>query len=247
MRSAVSLDKIANDVCIALGDTHFNHKLTVVNHLLDCYRDFSLYIGAEVSVKTVCLKYGNVINLPNDFVYETKVGVRVNDNIAILSLDNSNLENRVNDTECRSYFTQIWDGEDDGATVSFYNVQGGKGELYGRGRGVNNPGTFSINRRDGVIEIGSHIPLGAEIIVEYITDNVSDVGLKMIPTEAKKMHEYFALSEMQMSSKYSNITKAQINRNRYETEFGRVKRLYNYRDPKIIVDAINACFSPTNY
>lgn len=247
MRSAIELDKIANDVCIALGDTHFNNKLTVVNHLIDCYRDFSLYVGTEINVKTQCLNYANVINLPKDFIYETKVGVRMNGRIAILTLDKNQHTHSYNDTECREYLSQIWDGHYRGEGYYFYNAPVGYGELYGYGRGVVNRGTYNINRRDGVIEIGSHIPDGCEIFVEYMSDNVKDFGLKVVPTEAKKMHEYFALSEMYMGAKYSNITKSQINRNRYEVEFMRVKRLYNQRDPQQVIDAINASFSPTNY
>lgn len=247
MRAAVSLDKVANDVCISLGDTHFNHKMTVVNHLIDCYRDFSLYIGTELNIRTECLQYGNVIHLPDDFVYETKVGVRNNGRIAILHLNVHQDQVETNDTDCRCYMQQIWDGDYRGEGFYFYNTPSGFGELYGLGRGVSNSGTYKINRRDGVIELGSNIPHGSEIFIEYMSDSVSDVGLKMIPTEAKKVHEYFALAEMYMGFKFSNITKAQINRNQYEMEFKKVKRLYNQRDPRQVIDAINAAFSPTNY
>lgn len=247
MRSAINLDKIANDVCISLGDSNFNSKLTVVNHLIDCYRDFSLYVGSEVNVRTQCLSYGNVINLPKDFIYETKVGVRMNGRIAILTLDKNQHTSNFNDTECRQYLSQIWDGDYRGEGYYFYNAPSSFGELYGYGRGVVNRGTYNINRRDGVIEIGSNLPVGCEIFIEYMSDSVEDSGLKVIPTEAKKMHEYFALSEMYMNHKWRNFTASHINRNKYEVEFMRVKRLYNQRDPQQVIDAINASFSPTNY
>lgn len=247
MRSAIPLDKVANDVCIALGDSSFNSKLTVVNHLIDCYRDFSLYIGSEFNIRTQKLVFGNVIELPKDFIYETKVGVRMCGRIAILQLDKNRSAKKCNDTECREYLKNIWDGDYYGEGFYFYNAPNSFGELYGYGRGIVNSGTYHINRRDGVIEIGSHIPEGAEIFIEYMSDSVTDAGLKLIPTEAKKMHEYYALAEMHMAYKYSNITKAQINRNQYEMEFKRVKRLYNQKDPQQVIDAINASFSPTNY
>ena len=247
MRSAIQLDKIANDVCISLGDTHFNSKLTVTNHLIDCYRDFSLYVGTEINVRTQCLAYGNAINLPKDFIYETKVGVRMNGRIAMLTLDQNRHSVTFSDSECRDYLSHIWDGEYRGEAYYFYNAPTSYGELYGYGRGVVNTGTYRINRRDGVIEIGSHLPVGCEIFVEYMSDSVEEQGLKVVPTEAKKMHEYFALSEMYMNHKWRNFTAAQINRNNYEMEFKRVKRLYNQRDPQQVIDSINAAFSPTNY
>lgn len=247
MRAAVSLDKIANDVCIALGDTHFNSKLTVSNHLIDCYRDFSLYIGSEVNVKTECLCFGNSIVLPDDFVYETKVGAMVNDRIAILTLDKNQSSVISTDKETREYLSHIWDGNYYGEAFYFYNGPSAYGELYGYGRGVKNSATYNINRKSGVIELGSNIPVGSKIFLEYISDGAKDICSKMVPIEAKKMHEYYALTEMYMAAKYSNITKAQINRGQYEMEFKRVKRLYNFRDSQQVIDAINASFSPTNY
>lgn len=247
MRSAVTLDKISNDVCIALGDTNFNHKLTVVNHLIDCYRDFSLYIGEEFSIKTECLKYGRSIVLPEDFVYETKVGVENNGRVAILTLDKSQRPESLNDTECRQYLEHIWNGDYRGEGFYFYNAPQRYGELYGYGRGVVNSATYNINRRDGVIELGSNVPVGSNVFIEYMSDKVSTNGLSIIPVEAKKMHEYYALSEMYMNFKWRNFTAHQINRNSYEREFTRVKRLYNQRDPQQVIDAINAAFSPTNY
>lgn len=248
MRSAISLDKIANDVCISLGDTHFNYKMVVVGHLIDCYRDFSLYIGSDKSVVTEKFEFGHTINLPDHFVYETKVGVKMNGRIAVLSLDkNQHLEAQSNDSETRSYLSEIWDGNTPNEMVAFYGPPAGLGELYGYGRGICNSGTYNINRKKGIIELGSHIPHGAEIYVEFMSDSVVQDGLQVIPVEAKKMHEYYALTEMYMGAKFSNITKSQINRNQYEMEFKRVKRLYNQRDPRVIIDAINSIFSPTNY
>lgn len=246
MRATVYLDEVANDVCVALGDTSYNNKITVTRHLIDCYRDFSIYIGCDLNIVTKCLPYGNTINLPKDFIYETKVGVKVNGKIAILKLDSTRRLDNMNDTECRNYLSQVWDGEYFGECFTFHN-HSGKGEMYGCGRGVANPGTFNINRKDGIIELGSHIPHDAEIIVEYVSDLVSSDGLKLIPIEAKKFHEYYALSEMYMGAKFSNITKSQISRNNYERDFGKTKRLYRHRDPQQVIDAINAAFSPTNY
>lgn len=247
MRAIVELDKVANDVCIALGDTNFNQKLTVANHLIDCYRDFSLYVGSEFHVKTECFDFGNVIHLPNDFIYETKVGILNNGRVAILQLDKDRYSERLTDSECRDYMTNIWDGQYYDERIYFYNTPSGFGELYGLGRGVKNSSTYNINRADGVIELGSNIPHGSKFVLEYVSDRVSDFGLKVIPTEAKKMHEYYALTEMYMGFKFSNITKAQISRNQYEIEYKKVKRLYNYQDPQQIIDNINASFSPTNY
>jgi len=76
--------------------------MVVVGHLIDCYRDFSLYIGSDKSVVTEKFEFGHTINLPDHFVYETKVGVKMNGRIAVLSLDkNQHLEAQSNDSETR--------------------------------------------------------------------------------------------------------------------------------------------------
>lgn len=252
MRAAVALDKIGNDVCIALGDTHFNHKIVVIGHLVDCYRNFNLYASSDQVIKTEVFEYGNTIHLPSNFIYETKVGVMVNGRIAILTVNNNQdfdnvTHDKCSDRESRNYMSSIWDGDYNGDGFYFYNVGGGYGELYGQGRGIKNRSTYGINRKEGIIELGSNIPKGSKIVIEYMADKISDDGLKLIPVELKKMHEYYALAEMYMGSKFSNITKSQISNNKYELEYKKAKRLYNQSDPSALIDSINASFSPTNY
>lgn len=245
MRALVPLDVIANDVCHSLGDTKFKHKFAIVRHLLDCYRDFTMYQDFDLSIRTEILTYGNSIHLPKDFVYETKVGIVVNGCIAVLTLDRGMRHEKMNDTECRDYIKQHTT-TDFGPEYTFYNTYRNNsylGEMYGRGRGVANRGTYDIDRKNGVIHLGSNIPRGCEIIIEYQSDGIAD-GLKLVPVEIKKMMEYYAKSEHYADK---NITQGQINRNNYEREYGRVKRLYNFRDALYLADKINESFSPTNY
>lgn len=246
MRALIPLDVIANDVCHSLRDTNFKHKFAIVRYLLDCYRDFVMYQDFDLSIKSEILSYGNSIQLPKDFVYETKVGVRTpHGGIAILTLDRNKMHQKMNDTECREYIKEQ-STIDYGPQFIFYNTfRNGAylGEMYGYGRGVANRGTYNIDRKNGIIHLGSNIPRDCEIIIEYQSDGISD-GLKLVPVEIKKMMEYYAKSEHYADI---NITQSQVNRNYYEREYMRVNRLYSFRDALYMADEINKSFSPTNY
>lgn len=245
MRALVPLDVIANDVCHSLGDTNFKHKFAIVRHLLDCYRDFSIYQDSGLSIRTEVLLYQNVINLPKDFIYETKVGVMCHGNIAVLTLDKNMRHESMNDTGCREYIEKCTTS-DYGPLYTFYNAYragGYLGELYGRGRGIANRGTYNIDRKNGVLTVGSNIPRDSQIVIEYQSDGIAD-GLKLVPVEIKKMMEYYAKSEHYADK---NITQSQVNRNYYEREYNRVKRLYNFRTALYMAEQINESFSPTNY
>lgn len=247
-KSLVPLDVISSDICADIGDSTLKHKFKMTRHLLDGYRDINLFVSHDFDVKTAVLKFDNSIPMPCDFVYETKVGVMRNGRLAVLTLDNDvkrhNLKKK--DSEAEDYLNEIWEGEYTGDGYYFYNAfRDGDmlGELYGMGRGFFNNGTYSIDKKNGVIHIGSLIPPNSEIVIEYKSDGISS-GLKLVPSELKKCLEYYAKSEWYADR---NITQSQINRNKYEREYYRVKRLYNFRDALYMGSKINASFSPTNY
>lgn len=245
-KALIPLDVIASTLSADVGDSTLKHKFTFTRHLLDCYRDANIFMDNEKSIKTSVLDFDNAVNCPCDFIYETKVGVLYKGRLAVLTLDKDVKYGKANHTEAENYLNGIWDGSYTGGGYYFYNAyRGGDylGEMYGLGRGVSNDGLYSIDRKQGVIYIGSIIPKDAEIVVEYVSDGVAD-GLKLVPVEMKKMMEYYALSEWYAPR---NITQSQINRNNYEREYMRVKRLYNFQNALYFAASVNESFSPTNY
>lgn len=246
MRSLIPLDAIASRVCSRLNDSNYRYKFSVLQDLIACYRHFNQYIPDVFDVKTAVLEADNAIEMPCDFIYETKVGIKYNNRIAILTLDRNIGLTKLNDTQTEEYLNSVWDGSFVGPSYVFYNAfRGGEflGELYGIGRTVINSGLYNIDRKNGIIYIGSHVPQGAEIVVEYKSDGVSD-GLKLVPSEIDKMMEYYALSEH-----YSVKNRGLSERFRldYEREFKTVRRRYSFRSALNMAAKINEMFSPTNY
>lgn len=246
-KALVSLDTIALDIAADLGDSTGKYRFTLLRKLLEGYREFHLYVDQDFSVKTAVLEYDNTVNLPSDFVYETKVGILYQGYLAVLTLDKNVQKQRLSQEESESQLNNIWCGNygwDIG--YPFYNCYRGSeflGELYGLGRGVPNAGFYNLDRKDGVIYIGSLVPEGAEVVVEYKSDGISE-GLKLVPTEIVMALKYYAKSEFYADK---NPNQSQINRSYYEREYNKVKRLYNFRSALYMSQKINESFSPTNY
>lgn len=245
-KSLIPLDLISSDLSADIGDSTMKHKFKFTRHLLSGYRKLHMFIGQSIDIKTAVLSFDNTIQLPCDFVYETKVGVLYKGRLAVLSLDNSVKHQKLNDTQTTDYLNSVWDGTYSGDGFYFYNAfrdDDSLGELYGMGRGLFNSGTYSIDKTQGVIYIGSHIPVDAEIVIEYKSDGVSN-GLKLVPIEMKECLEFYAKWKWYADR---NITQSQINKNNYQEEYFQLKRLYNFKNALYMGSKINQYFSPSNY
>lgn len=245
-RSLISLDIIASGLCDDIGDSVQRHKFKFTRHLIDAFKEVNLYIGESFSVKTAVLQYSNAIEMPCDFMYETKVGVRRNGVIAVLSLDKNVQKEKIGDTEVQKYLNDIWSGQRNYGAYRFYNCFNGSnylGELYGTGRSVYNNGTYNINKAEGVIYIGSLLPKDTEIIIEYASDGVSK-GLELVPIEMKEVLEYYAKFKF-YADKNPNLSV--LNEQRYKKAYNKLQRYYNFLDALYATEEINKMFSPTNY
>jgi hypothetical protein len=245
-RSLIPLDVIASDLAGDTNDSLSKNTFKFTRHLLAGYRRLNMFILPGTEVKTVILSYDNMINMPCDFLYVTKVGIRRNGCIAVLSVSNDVGRRALSDTATCDYLNSVWNGTYVGAGYTFYNVWGNGynyGELYGMGRTVINEGTYSIDKGNGIIYIGSNCPPDAEIVIEYVGDGISQ-GLKMVPMEIKECLEFYAKWKFYADR---NVTQSQINYNYYKKEYNILKRFYNNVRAIDIASRINESFSPTNY
>lgn len=248
-RSVIPLSVIAADLSSDIGDSVEKYKIKFTRHLINGYRRLNMFLDGKTEVKTVILEFSNVISLPCDFQYVTKVGVRRPGCpcIAILSLCNEVRRTVLGDSETCDYLNNTWNnGAQLGPGYAFYNVWGyGNyyGELYGYGRGVINNGTYSIDKAEGLIYIGSNLPTDSEIIIEYVGNGISN-GLSMVPMELKECLEFYAKWKFYADK---NPTLANVNYEQYKKEYGILKRYYLHRTPLQIAVAVNQAISPTNY
>lgn len=248
-KSLVSLDVIASNICGGMGDSTNRFKFTILRHLLSVYRGLNLFLNQDTEIKTAVLEYDNAVDLPCDFVYETKVGIRdiESGRIAVLSLDKSIGKEKLNQKNSVNRVNEIFSGAYGGDGYLFYNAfRGGEflGELYGYGRGVISSGFYNLNRKDGVIYIGSLLPKNSEIVIEYKSDGISD-GLKLVPSELEDVLSYGAKARFYEERR--DFTAATWNEQRYEQKYNKTQRLYNFRTSLYMSAAVNEMFSSTNY
>ena len=244
MRSLISLDIIASGLCDDIGDSVQKHKFKFTRHLIDGFKELNMYIGESISVKTVVLSGTNAIEMPCDFMYETKVGVRNKKTgvITVLSLDKSIQKESIGDTEVQDYINDVWSGLGGYSNYTFYNYNGSE-ELYGSGRSVSNNGVYNINKSEGVIYIGSLLPVDAEIVIEYCSDGISK-GLELVPIEMKETLEYYAKKKY-YADKNPNLSV--MNEERYKRAYNKLQRYYDWHSALYATGEINKMFSPTNY
>lgn len=189
-RALVPLDTIASRICSSMGDAGMTRKYEMLGYLVDAYKEFHLFVDHDFEVKTVILKPNHIIEMPRDFVFETKVGLLKNGRCAILTLDRNMPPANMNQTEIQQQLEDIWEGNYvDTFRYPFYNCNG-YDNLYGLGCHLNRSGLYNINKKTGTIEIGSLSPDDAEVVIEYKSDGVSDGGLKLIPSEMVDVISY---------------------------------------------------------
>lgn len=234
MRALVSLDSIASRICSGMGDSTMSYKFSVLTHLISVYKEFHLFVDHDFEVKTAILKPDHVIEMPCDFVYETKVGLMRNGRCAILRLDRNMPQASLNQTGTQEYLETIWAGNEyvGGLYYPFYNSA--IRDLCGYGCNLNIGGLYNINKKNGTIEIGSLIPSDAEIVIEYKSDGVSDGGLKLVPSETVDVLSYGAKERFYEERR--DFTAAAWNGNKHKEKWYMTKRLLNFTSALYIAE-----------
>lgn len=245
-RSLVPLSVIVDDIAADIPGAS-KHKFKIMRHLLTAYRKMHTLLPDVFDVKTEIMDYQNVYECPCDFVFETKVGIKIGEKIVVLNISDDRIEPvSLGDTQVRDWMQRAWDGEAEGDPYYFYNTYyNGSflGEMYGYGRSVRNGGLYSIDRKNGTITVGGNIPKGSQLVLEYKSDGISN-GLKLVPIEWREAMEFYAKHRFYQDR---NITQSQINLNYYKKEFNNIDRLYSFRDALYMVGEIQEMFSPSNY
>lgn len=183
-KSLISMLEIADVICEDVGDTTKRFRPSILRHLATCYRKLQMFVNNETDILTVEFPLSNVIELPKDFIYETKVGVKYGDKVALLSKnwnDTGSSVLNVTQTGAKNYINAIMHQNSyNDCRTPMYNHNGEL--IYAYGPGLKCDGLYSIDKKNGRIELGSEFPVGCEIIIEYVSDGVSQ-GQKMVPIE----------------------------------------------------------------
>lgn len=224
-RALVPMETIADDICADISDSTSRFKFSIMRKLMAGWRELNLYVDPSFCVQTAILSLDNVIQLPSNCVYITKVGIKRNGIIAMMSLDSDIQKQSLTQEQTEQQLNCIWNGDFCGDQYTFYNCNGGLGEYYGYGGNVNLNGYYNIDIGKGEIYIGSLMPDDAEFVVEFKSDGSSD-GLILVPIQYWNCLKYYGLSEWYAGK---NLGLAEYNRTAYEREYNKNQRLVNYR------------------
>lgn len=237
---------IADMVCQERGDNTAAQKFWAMQLLALGFQKMHLFLNnQDIQIETVgmCMEGGSSFELPKNFIYETKVGIRRKGlpgdyfipgtppgPLCTLTLNNKmNKQGGANDTEAFNQFSDILNGNVSGeCDCYFYNSS--EGTIGSYGRGYYSGSYYSI--QNGQIHVSPNLyNLGddLELVVEYKSDGLSD-GLKLVPSEAFLALRYWCKAEMAGEGPNGE------NRRMWENEWGTLKRLYNRRPIDVMVE-----------
>lgn len=228
MRSLIPIVEIANNICEDVGDHTKKHQRFILRHLARCYQNLHLFMTPTTTVRTMSFPIGNVIEMPSDFIYETKVGIKKGDKIVLIKKNYDEIGNAqaelATQTQFSHYVIDVLNADIDECFTPFYNY---KGELVLRayGSGMECSGLYTIDKNNGRINLGSVIPDGCELVVEYKSDGISD-GIKLVPTEMEACLYHHGLWKYYFNRSDGRYRKSEED---YDIAYYQLETLYRFQ------------------
>lgn len=235
-KSLESISQIASDFCEDMGDSTESYHVRYMKQLLKGYKKINMYLSPELAVKSQIFPVDGQIELPCDFIYETKIGLMRNGCLVTLDINrNLRLEKRTcTDSQILNEMNSCWDGSSlplEGQY--FYNTfrrDNYVGELYGFGSGYHSNTWYNIT--DGVLQLSSIVPDDGltELVIEYKSDGLAE-GFKLVPTEMVPYMEAYANKKW-----YQHTNRGLYDQFNEEAkvEYFKLKKLYSYRPPEYL-------------
>lgn len=235
--AVIPIQRAAMSACDVIGDTQYKYLAKMIRHANRGVKDLMTNVVpyvSETNISSIILPIG--VNfyavLPEDFIYETKVGICVGGRIVLLGINEdmcvgvNPLNQDCNCTEENTAaITNLCCGGGDGNyQYPFYNSwRSGQpiGELYGLSGGTCYTGYYKIDKMQNRILLSSDLPAN-EVIVEYKADYTIN-GIGAIPTEIELAVQMFCLWQHNMQNA---PTIADRNKNDYIIEYEKLKKLY---------------------
>tara|TARA_R110000803_G_scaffold194884_1_gene258050 strand:- start:631 stop:1443 length:813 start_codon:yes stop_codon:yes gene_type:complete len=245
-RDTVSVDQIINDIMLtADGDDYVNNANGVVlrNYALRGIREMGFDIMKRIqSLKLPVNANNSTVELPDDFVDYTKIGIIGADGLIYVFAENKNQNmamkyatdaegNRIDSNgdgvydrvDAKTLATGRVTGQDyEQYTFRNFTYGGNVGRAYGLGGGLYS-GEFRINFEQNRIELYSSAGY-SEIVIEYIADEArsENPSIHIYAENALRSYVYYRLIERK-----SNVPMGEKSRARQE--YYNEKRLANAR------------------
>jgi hypothetical protein len=225
----VKIDKIIRDSCERDGDTDYKYYQRNMRLANAAFRDLALNIVPITKSFVAEVDSTKVVEVPNDFVYYTKIGVCRNGRIITLSLD-SELCQEEQSCGCHSQeeAEAMMDAIANGTLTPAYGYpflgyDGGYpiGELYGYAGGFNVFGFYKFEKSKNRI-LFSGLRVGEVVIVEYKSNGVGN-GASVVPTECEEAIVNFIL--WKANEKMNPAFSDRAYRN-YKIQYEKLRKIY---------------------
>lgn len=179
--------------------------------------DLNLFVLENIKVAYLPVNPNKTVNLPDDYIYYTKVGIEVNGKIWTLTLNDSQLMPRKTDDCGETIPPSVEITSQDPANnrlpdygyyfASHYRNGQYVGEMFGLGGGFNT-GYFRIDVEKRQITMNSEVPVD-EIILEYKSTGISADGTDIIPRQAvQALRAYIHWQRIENNEKIAESKKA---------------------------------------
>jgi len=225
----VLLDKVIRDSCERDGDTDYKYYQRNMRLANAAFRDLALNIVPITKSFVAEVDSTKVVEVPNDFVYYTKIGVCRNGRIITLSLD-SELCQEEQSCGCGTVEEAevMMDAIANGTLTPAYGYpflgyDGGYpiGELYGYAGGFNVFGFYKFEKSKNRI-LFSGLRVGEVVIVEYKSNGVGN-GASVVPTECEEAIVNFIL--WKANEKMNPAFSDRAYRN-YKIQYEKLRKIY---------------------
>lgn len=223
------IDKIIRDASERDGDTDYKYYQRNMRLANAAFRDLALNIVPITKSFTAEIDGTKSVDVPNDFVYYTKIGVCRNGRIITLSLDNE-LCQEEQSCGCHSQeeAEAMMDAIASGTLTPtygypFYGYDGGYpiGELYGYAGGFNVFGFYKFEKAKNRI-LFHGLRIGEVVIIEYKSNGVGN-GASVVPTECEEAIVNFILWKANEKMNPSFSDRAYRN---YKIQYEKLRKIY---------------------
>lgn len=223
------LDKIIRDSCERDGDTDYKYYQRNMRLANAAIRNLNLMIVPIIKSIVVEIDHTKTVEMPNDFVYYSKVGICRNGRIITLSLDNDLC---VDETPCSCDTLEEAEQQIEaiacgtvtptyGYQFNGYNGTYPLGELYGFAGGFNVFGFYKFDKSNNRF-IFNRVRVGEKVIIEYKSNGVGD-GASVVPTECEEAIINFIL--WKASEKMNPSFSDRCYRN-YKIQYEQLRKIY---------------------
>lgn len=225
----ILLDKIIRDACERDGDTDYKYYQRNMRLANAAIRNLTIMIVPVIKSIVREIDSTKVIEMPNDFVRYTKVGICRNGRIITLSLDDELCAEEVScDCDSEEEADAAIDAIATGTLTPtygypFYGYGGGYpvGELYGLAGGFNVFGYYKFDKRTNKF-LFSKIRVGEMVIIEYKSNGVGD-GASVVPTECEEAIVNFILWKANEKQNPSFADRCYRN---YKIQYEQLRKIY---------------------